>query len=189
MTDALSPAAAAPGPARAGPRADRNCDAVTLRDRTDADAAFLFALYASTRADELRQLEWTPQQKEEFLALQFRAQTLHYDEYYPDAQFAVIEIGGVPIGRLYVDRRDDEIEIIDIALVPAMRGRGIGRRLLERLLDEGVASSRRVRIYVEHFNPARGLYDRLGFRQVGTNGVYHEMEFVAPARGAARDVS
>jgi len=127
----------------------------------------------------MEQLDWSVQQKDEFLAMQFRAQTLHYDEYYPDAQLAIIEHDAVPIGRLYVDRREREIEIIDIALVPSMRGCGIGKRLLAELLDEGMATARRVRIYVEHFNPARGLYDRLGFRQIGTNGVYHEMEYVA----------
>jgi len=152
---------------------------VTLRAQSSQDEKFLFTLYASTRAVEMDQLDWNAQRKDEFLAMQFRAQTLHYDEYYPDAQLAIIELDAVPIGRLYVDRREREIEIIDIALVPSMRGRGIGKRLLADLLDEGRATARRVRIYVEHFNPARCLYDRLGFRQIGTNGVYHEMEYVA----------
>jgi ribosomal protein S18 acetylase RimI-like enzyme len=165
-----------PGPAR---DARRGAGTVALRAQASLDSEFLLALYASTRASEMEQLEWSTQQKNDFLAMQFRAQTLHYDEYYPDAQLAIIENDDVPIGRLYVDRREREIEIIDIALVPAMRGRGIGKRLLEQLLDEGRSTARRVRIYVEHFNPARGLYDRLGFRQIGTNGVYHEMEYVA----------
>lgn len=165
-----------PSPAR---DALRGAATITLRAQTNQDGEFLLALYASTRAAEMEQLQWSARQKDEFLAMQFHAQTLHYDEYYPDAQLAIIEHDEVPIGRLYVDRREREIEIIDIALVPSMRGRGIGKRLLVELLDEGRATARRVRIYVEHFNPARGLYDRLGFRQVGTNGVYHEMEYVA----------
>ena len=166
---------------QAGPaeEARREAGALTLRAQSSEDRKFLFALYASTRAVEMEQLDWSAQQKDEFIAMQFRAQTLHYDEYYPDAQLAIIELDAAPIGRLYVDRREREIEIIDIALVPSMRGRGIGKRLLAELLDEGRATVRRVRIYVEHFNPARGLYDRLGFRQIGTNGIYHEMEYVA----------
>jgi len=166
---------------QAGPGQDapRRAGTVALRAQTIQDKEFLFALYASTRAAEMEHLQWSPQQKNDFLAMQFRAQSIHYDEYYPDALLGIIECGGEAIGRLYVDRREREIEIIDIALVPSMRGRGIGKRLLVELLDEGRATARRVRIYVEHFNPARGLYDRLGFRQVGTNGVYHEMEYVA----------
>jgi len=165
-----------PAPARDVPR---GAGTITLRAQTKQDDEFLLALYASTRAAEMEQLPWSARQKDEFLAMQFRAQSIHYDEYYPDALLGIIECGGEAIGRLYVDRREREIEIIDIALVPPMRGRGIGKRLLAELLEEGRATARRVRIYVEHFNPARGLYDRLGFRQVGTNGVYHEMEYVA----------
>ena len=150
-----------------------------MRRETDADQAFLRDLYASTRAEEMDLLDWTPGQKQDFLAMQFHAQTTHYADYYPDAERSIIECHEVPIGRLYVDRREGEIEIIDIALMPAMRGRGIGRQLLRQMIAESRTSARRLRIYVEHFNPARALYDRLGFRQVGTNGVYHELELAA----------
>ena len=152
---------------------------IALRAETGADGDFLRDLYASTRAEEMDLLDWTPAQKRDFLAMQFHAQTTHYADFYPEAERAIIECGGVPIGRLYIDRREGEIEIIDIALLPEMRGRGIGKALLADVIAESRASARRLRIYVEHFNPARGLYDRLGFRQVGTNGVYHELELAA----------
>jgi ribosomal protein S18 acetylase RimI-like enzyme len=152
---------------------------ITLRRETEFDRDFLRDLYASTRAEEMDLLDWTQRQKHDFLAMQFRAQTTHYADYYPDAERSIIECDGAPIGRLYVDRRAGEIEIIDIALLPAMRGRGIGKALLRQVIAESRTTARRLRIYVEHFNPARGLYDRLGFRQVGTNGVYHELELAA----------
>ena len=123
---------------------------------------------------------WTDEQKASFLDMQFTAQKTHYERFYPDCEFLVIELEGAPIGRLYVDRgEDDNIGIIDIALLPEHRGRGIGRVLLEEILAEARASDRKVTIYVEHFNPARRLYDRLGFRHVDTNGVYHLMEWKA----------
>jgi ribosomal protein S18 acetylase RimI-like enzyme len=77
------------------------------------------------------------------------------------------------------DRSGSEIEIIDIALLPEYRGRGIGRMLIEEILAEGKLSGRSVTIFVEHFNSARRLYDRLGFRHVDTNGVYHLMKWTA----------
>jgi ribosomal protein S18 acetylase RimI-like enzyme len=144
--------------------------------RTD-DVPFLRHLYATTREDEMRLLPWSEEQKTAFLDMQFTAQKTHYDGYYPDCQFLVIELEGTAIGRLYIDRGEDEISIIDIALLPAYRSRGIGRMLLEEILEEGAATGRKVTIYVEHFNPARRLYDRLGFRHVDTNGVYHLMEW------------
>jgi ribosomal protein S18 acetylase RimI-like enzyme len=157
---------------------------ITYRPCRADDLPFLRHLYGTTREDELRVMPWSAEQKTAFLDMQFTAQKAHYDNYYPDCQFLVIELEGTAIGRLYIDRQEDDISIIDIALVPAWRGRGIGRMLLEEILAEGAATGRKVTIYVEHFNPARHLYDRLGFRHVDTNGVYHLMEWRSePAPG------
>jgi ribosomal protein S18 acetylase RimI-like enzyme len=134
-------------------------------------------LYGTTREEEMRIVPWAPEQKAAFLDMQFMAQKQHYEQFYPACDFLVIEMEGQAIGRLYVDRGEDDIRITDIALLPEFRGRGIGRMLMEEILDEGRATGKRVTIHVEHNNPARGLYDRLGFQHVETNGVYHLMEW------------
>jgi ribosomal protein S18 acetylase RimI-like enzyme len=152
-------------------------DSIRLRPKSEADRPFLAVLYASTRADELALTAWTDEQKLAFLQWQFDAQSLHYDEYYSEADFLIIEQDGAPIGRIYVDRGPVQIEIVDIALLPQFRGSGLGTRLLRDVLKEGEESGRPVRIYVENFNPARRLYDRLGFQHVDTNGVYHLMSW------------
>jgi len=132
----------------------------------------------------MRLAPWTDEQKAAFLDMQFTAQKTHYEQYYPDCAFMVIEMDQVAIGRLYIDRADDDIRITDIALLPEFRGRGIGLMLMEEILAEGQATGKRVTIHVEHDNPARRLYDRLGFHQVDTNGVYHLMEWCpSPAAG------
>ena len=51
--------------------------------------------------------------------------------------------------------------------------------LMEEILEEGRSAGKRVTIHVEHDNPARRLYDRLGFQHVDTNGVYHLLEWSA----------
>lgn len=154
-------------------------DAIRYRPVVPDDVPFMRYLYATTRESEMRVVPWSEEQKAEFLDLQFTAQKSHYETYYPDGQFLIIETEGKPIGRLYVDRRPDQIEIIDIALIPEYRGRGIGGLLIEEILAEGRDTNRSVQIYVENFNPARHLYDRLGFRHVDSNGVYHVMEWKA----------
>jgi ribosomal protein S18 acetylase RimI-like enzyme len=154
-------------------------EAVVFRPKRPDDLPFLRYLYGTTREQEMQIVPWTEEEKTQFLDSQFHAQALHYDEYYGKADFLVIEAAGSSIGRLYVYRDDEEIHIIDIALLPEYRGRGLGRILLQELLDEGRSANRKVTIYVEHFNPARHLYDRLGFRQTDTNGVYHVMEWTA----------
>jgi ribosomal protein S18 acetylase RimI-like enzyme len=89
----------------------------------------------------------------------------------------VIELDGERAGRLYVHRGEEDIRIMDIALAPAYRGRGIGTALLEELMAEARSSGRSLSIHVELQNPARSLYDRLGFVPVGEHGVYVLMEW------------
>jgi len=149
---------------------------ITLRPITDADMDFLHRLYATTREDELRQVSWTPEQKAAFVAQQFHSQHTFWQENYQDTSWDLILDDGEPVGRLYVARWPDDIRIVDIALMPERRNGGIGTRLIRSLFDEGDATGRKVSIHVEIFNPARSLYERLGFVQAGDRGVYLLME-------------
>ncbi|HEU4521836.1 MAG TPA: GNAT family N-acetyltransferase [Thermoanaerobaculia bacterium] len=150
---------------------------ITFRSRQQDDTAFLRDLYASTRSEELRVIDWPEQMKEQFLAMQFHAQTVYYDEHYDTSEFFIIEKDGRPIGRLYLDRQPEDLRIVDIALMPEWRGSGIGTMLLKEILEEAERSGTDVSIHVEHFNPAMKLYTRLGFEHVDTNGVYHLMRW------------
>ena len=152
-------------------------DGVTYRRETDDDVAFLAELYASTRREEVAPVPWSDEEKEAFLRWQFEAQRAHYREHYPDCECLVVEKGGEAIGRLYVDRREEEIRLVDVALLPEHRGGGIGGAMLRELLAEGGAAGKPVSIHVEANNPAMSLYRRLGFRHVDTNGVYHLMRW------------
>lgn len=151
---------------------------VTLRPMTDADLPFLHQVYAGTRADELAQTAWSHEEKQAFLDLQFQAQHSHYQKHFPEASYQIIEQVGEPIGRLYLDRRPEELRIIDIALLPEERGGGIGGALMRRILDEAALVGKPVRIHVERNNPAMRLYDRLGFCKVEDQGVYWLMEWL-----------
>lgn len=139
-------------------------EGVSLRQETESDLPFLIQLYHATRADELALVDWSDEQKDAFVRMQFAAQRQHYQREYPGARFQVIERAGAPVGRLYVHERADEIRIMDIALAPPARNQGIGGRLLDAVLAEGARSRRPVTIHVERFNPARRLYERRGFR-------------------------
>jgi ribosomal protein S18 acetylase RimI-like enzyme len=150
--------------------------AASLRPAEPSDRPFLLEVYTSTRADELAQVPWADDAKRAFLEQQFTAQDTDYRRNWPDASYQVIVVDGKPAGRLYVDRADREIHILDIALLPAFRNRGVGSRLLRSLADEGDASGRLLSIYVERLNPARALYGRLGFGEGEQGPVYIRME-------------
>jgi ribosomal protein S18 acetylase RimI-like enzyme len=144
----------------------------SLRPVEDADRPFLVELYASVREPELAVVDWDHATKRAFVEQQFSAQDGHYRGNYAGAALDVVEVDGEPAGRLYVHRGRSDIRIMDIALAPRFRGRGIGTALLEDLIAEAEASSRKLSIHVEMNNPARSLYDRLGFEPAGQHGIY-----------------
>ncbi len=158
---------------------------VALRPAEAADDRFMRALYATTRADEMALVPWTPEQKAAFLDMQFRAQRLSYLNEYPQADYYLIELSGQAAGRMIVDRSGKTLLLMDIALLPEFRAQGIGTMLIRALQDEAHHSGRAVRLYVETFNPALRLYERLGFRAIGEVGIYLEMEWTAPGRQAS----
>jgi ribosomal protein S18 acetylase RimI-like enzyme len=155
---------------------------ISLRAIEPSDEPVLHQIYASSRADELALVPWSEEQKDAFLLQQSTAQHQYYQENYAGADFDLILRDGTPAGRLYVARWPEEIRIVDIAILPAHRNAGIGTSLLRDLLSEGAATGRRVSIHVEQFNPARHLYQRLGFVQVAEHGVYLKMEWSPPAQ-------
>lgn len=152
-------------------------EGITLRPITSEDTDFLYQVYASTRADELAIVDWSQEQKDAFLQMQFDAQHRYYQEYYANASFDVILRDSQPIGRLYLDRREDEVRIVDIAILPEHRNAGVGTALLRDIMSEAASMDKVVTIHVEKFNPALRLYRRLGFRQKGDSGVYSLLEW------------
>ena len=151
-----------------------------FRPEAETDLPFLRRLYISTRWDELAIVaEWSNAQKVAFLESQFGFQRRHYRTYYPTTEWAVLEDNGVPAGRLYVYRDAGKLEVLDIALLPEWRGRGIGTVLMQGVCAEARDSGTAVRIAVEKFNPAQRLYCRLGFREVSDEGFYWFMEWRA----------
>jgi ribosomal protein S18 acetylase RimI-like enzyme len=152
---------------------------LSLRPVRDDDRDFLYRVYAGTRSEELAlATDWSDEQKEQFLRQQFAAQDAYYRENYPGAEWSVVLRHGEPAGRLYVHRRPAEIRLMEIALLPAHRGGGLGTKLLEELMAEARATGRPLTIHVEVYNPALRLYERLGFRKKEDKGVYWLMEWL-----------
>ncbi|TNE61138.1 MAG: GNAT family N-acetyltransferase [Alphaproteobacteria bacterium] len=134
------------------------------------DLPFLRALFASTRAQEMAFLPWTDAQKQAFLHQQFDAQHRSYAAYRkPRPERMIVELAGSPVGRLYLHAPAGEIHIVDISLMPAVRGQGLGGLLLRGVIERAECEGRAVYLQVDEVNPARRLYERLGFRITGTN--------------------
>ena len=156
-----------------------------LRPAGPADAELLYRIYVSTREEELAAVPWDAPTKEAFLRMQFAAQDTHYHANHPQASYDLIVDGEQVLGRLYLDRGGTAWNVIDIALLPEHRGKGIGSRLLTQILAEAAAAGKPVQMYVERFNPAQHLYDRLEFQQIADQGVYLLLEWRPGTDGSA----
>ncbi len=148
-----------------------------VRPITSDDLSFLAELYASTRMEELSVTDWSADQKQAFLVGQFQAQHAYYQEHYSNAAFDLILLDDQPIGRIYIDRWADELRLVDIALLPNYRRRGIGSAFFSAILAEARQAAIAVRLHVEMFNPVLEWYARLGFHPIDTHGVYYLMEW------------
>jgi ribosomal protein S18 acetylase RimI-like enzyme len=154
---------------------------LSYRPAGDDDLAFLALVYASTRVEEVAQSGWPIEMQHQFLAHQADAQHRHYRQHYPDAEWLVIERGGEAIGRLYIEEWPSQIRLIDIALLPAGRGGGVGTAILADLQDLAAAAAKPLTIHVERNNPAMSLYRRFGFARIDEHGIYDLMEWRPPA--------
>jgi GNAT superfamily N-acetyltransferase len=150
--------------------------AISLRTVAVGDRLFLERVYAESRADELSATSWTNAEKEIFCRDQFAAQDQYYLLHYPQCERLVILHAGQLVGRLYLDRRPAEVRIVDIALLTAERGKGLGGRLMRTILADAQKTGLPVKIHVERTNPARRLYDRLGFKLVTEGEIYDLLE-------------
>lgn len=153
--------------------------AIFLREQNASDRSVIRDLYISTREGEMQAVTgWSAPQKRAFLMDQAQLQALHYATYYADAQFLVIEYAGDVIGRLYLFHNNpNDLRIVDICFFPAWCGRGLGTQFLKQVQAYAQTMGKSCSIHVEMNNPARHLYDRLGFGIVAEKGPYLLMQW------------
>lgn len=154
----------------------KNLQPIDFRPIADDDMELLYRIYADTRYDDIVQSGWTIEEIDRFLREQFQLQHIQYAANYKDAQFDIIHYQNKPAGRLYVHRKEDDIRIIDIALLREFRRKGIGSRIMKALMKESDEKNLPLSLHVEQDNPAMGLYERLGFKKGHLIGIYYFME-------------
>lgn len=111
-------------------------------------------------------------------------QTWGWDEDWQRRDFAknfdpstgeIITVDGVDAGYFRVEEHDEEIFLVSIRLMPEYQKRGIGTRLIRKVID---GADRPVRLHVLKVNPARRLYERLGFAITADLDTHFEMKFL-----------
>jgi ribosomal protein S18 acetylase RimI-like enzyme len=111
--------------------------------------------------------------------LQFNGRQQHYKTQFPQAEHKIIMLDELPIGGMVVAKLDNAFRLADIVVLPEYRGKGYAAALIRDLLDEAKQANKPVQLFVERFNPAIQLYERLGFSIVGDIGSHLSMEWTA----------
>jgi len=159
---------------------------ISLRPEHEKDEAFLLTVYAGTRAEDLALAGWNDATCRQFIEMQFKAMRHGYATSFPQAEFLIILLKGHPIGRAVVNRTEREIRIVDMALLPEHRGKGIGTELMQIWRAEALKSGKPLRLRVVRGTRPASWYQRLGFVPVDNNddGVHDHLEFTGQAAPA-----
>lgn len=149
---------------------------LTTRAAQAADEAFLHRLYASTRDDLRLLVALDPASVDALIGMQAQAQVAGYRTSYPRAQYLVVERDGIPVGRLVIDEAAKGTRLVDISLLPEVRGQGLGTTLLRRLQAAAAVRNVPLALSVARTNPrACKLYLACGFAVVAEDAVRTEL--------------
>ncbi len=140
----------------------------------DADNPFFFTVYADTRTAEMASWGWSSEEQLEFLRTQFKFQQRSYQVQYPNLESRIVLSGNTPAGRMLLARNETETVLVDISLLANFHNLGIGAALLQELQGE-INPGGSLRLSVMKTNPARRLYERLGFHISDVGEVYLSM--------------
>ncbi|GJD48287.1 Mycothiol acetyltransferase [Methylobacterium crusticola] len=142
-----------------------------LRPEGAGDEAFLLGLFRDGLPAAWAALPLPAPARAALVRQQFLARAAGHRAHHPDGEFRVVERDGVPVGRRAVAWAPEGIHLVDLALLPAWRGRGLGAALLAPLILAARESGRPLTLEVDAANaPALRLYARLGFAAVRAAG-------------------
>ena len=153
-------------------------DQIALRPLAESEQDFWRAVFFDVSRDYFAILNLPENDLHQLLEAQYRAQTKHYAEYYPQAANSVILFENERAGRVILSTEEDDLHLIDIAVVKNFRNRGIGTQVLRWLFEESRRTKLPIRFYVEKNNRAFRLYERMGFLKIADLESHHQMQWL-----------
>jgi putative hydrolase of the HAD superfamily len=136
-----------------------------LRAATDADYRFLYDLHVATlRAYVEQTWGWDE-----------AYQKAYFQEHFEPARRRVIVVDGQDVGVLQVKRTEAEVVLQNIRIAPAWQRRGLGTAIIQDILAQAQRDGLPVALRVLKVNPAKRLYERLGFVVIGETPTHYKM--------------
>ena len=134
------------------------CERITLRAVTPEDTVFAEHVYFETQRWIIEQIfGWRGDEIERVRFL------LHY----VPARSHIIVVAGREAGFMQVLETYSYVELEQIYLLPAFQRQGIGSEIIDRLAVHASEDGKPLRLSTAKINPARALYERLGFHVTG----------------------
>lgn len=131
---------------------------VALRPAEESDKPFIESVYFDTNRWLIEKLfGW---RGDDFERERF-SETLDL------AATSIVRVDGFDAGWLMVRRTENDISLVQIYLCAQWQNRGVGSLLIGQLIDEARAQRIPLKLSTAKINPARRLYERLGFAEVG----------------------
>ncbi|MFB9326040.1 GNAT family N-acetyltransferase [Paenibacillus aurantiacus] len=141
----------------------------------ESDASFLYQLFVHTRLEEMQAWAWDETMQQQFLNMQWTARQHSYSLQYPAAEQLILHVRDERVGQALVNRTDSNLTLVDITVLPAYRGLGIGTAFIQELLSEAEAGAKNIHLSVLPDNPALRLYERLGFNKIESSSLHIQM--------------
>ena len=143
----------------------KNTEVFSLRAAASNDYDFLYDLKVATMKEYVAATwGWDDADQEESFRQRFK----------PDG-WNIIVVDNQDVGALRVRRKEMEIHLVNIAILPQYQGHGLGSRIINSVLEEARDTDLPVTLQVLKVNPARGLYERLGFTVIGETETHYLM--------------
>jgi ribosomal protein S18 acetylase RimI-like enzyme len=135
----------------------------SLRPVSDADADWLWALKQATMQAYVEQTwgRWDETEQAERFRQSFLPEHVQ-----------IIVVEGREMGLLHVERSPEEIFLVNLQIAPEFQRRGLGTEVMHALMAEARNRGVPLRLQVLKVNPARRLYERLGFTVTGETATH-----------------
>lgn len=142
---------------------------IAIRDTGEADKDFLRRLHHSAYRDVVER---------QFGGWDEAQQDAYFDKDWNPGQYQIVELEGEAVGAFCVEECADHLLLKEIQVFPDFQRKGIGSRMLQKVINEAEFMGVNVRLRVLKENPARGLYEKFGFLQTGETDTHFLMEKV-----------
>ncbi len=137
----------------------------TLRQATGADFDFLYHLHRATMKDYVAQT-WGWDET---------VQAAMFKERFDPGRSYIVVVDGRDVGVLSMERRIDTLFLGNLQILPEEQGHGLGTAIINTILAQAYDAGISVSLQVLKVNPARHLYERLGFVVSGETTTHYLM--------------